>query len=47
MALAPVNIPIIAAKMTISTPTEAPPMPATIPKEVLTPSPKPKTMSLM
>ncbi|CAN5623807.1 hypothetical protein BH23THE1_BH23THE1_15800 [soil metagenome] len=46
MALAPVDIPIIVAKMTISTPIVAPPMPATIPK-VLTPSPKPKTISLM
>jgi hypothetical protein len=47
MAFAPVNIPTRAARMTISAEITAPPTPAIIPKDVLTPSPNPNTKSLM
>ena len=47
MALAPVNIPTSAARITISAATAAPPTPAIIPKDVLTPSPNPNTKSRM
>jgi len=47
MALAPVNIPMNAARMTTSAVITAPPTPATIHKEVFTPSPNPNTKSRM